>query len=152
MGCNRALGFLQQLHGRAPPTGILAGVCCTSRCTRLVGPGLLDRVRRLHSNVWGLVRSFRKNSRFADSFAICLNHDPAADGIDHLVEVAFGANIEANIELLKQGGSIARYASPKIPFWQMVFKNIRAFFLGSDDFPKEAKMQAARDLKSSGRL
>jgi NADPH2:quinone reductase len=28
----------------------------------------------------------------------------------------------------------------------MVFKNIRAFFLGSDDFPKETKMQAAKDL------
>jgi hypothetical protein len=77
----------------------------------------------------------------------------AADGIDHIVEVAFGANIEANIELLKQGGSIASYAtenaSPKIPFWQMVFKNIRVFFLGSDDFPKEAKMQAARDLNAA---
>ena len=28
------------------------------------------------------------------------------DGIDHIVEVAFGANIEADVELLKQGGSI----------------------------------------------
>jgi NADPH2:quinone reductase len=49
------------------------------------------------------------------------------------------------------GGSIASYATdnatPEIPFWQMVFKNIRLFFLGSDDFPKEAKMQAARDFK-----
>ena len=46
----------------------------------------------------------------------------APDGIDHIVEVVFGANIEANIELLKQGGSIASYATdnaaPKIPFWQ----------------------------------
>jgi NADPH2:quinone reductase len=31
----------------------------------------------------------------------------------------------------------------------MVFKNIRAFFLGSDDFPKEAKLQAARDLNAA---
>src|ERR1700751_3002660 len=64
----------------------------------------------------------------------------APDGIDHIVEVAFGANIEADAELLKQGGSIASYATdnatPKSPFWQMVFKNIRVFFLGSDDFPK----------------
>jgi NADPH:quinone reductase len=77
----------------------------------------------------------------------------APDGIDHIVEVAFGANIEADVELLKQGGSIASYATdnatPKIPFWQMVFKNIRAFFLGSDDFPKEAKLQAARDLNAA---
>jgi NADPH2:quinone reductase len=76
----------------------------------------------------------------------------APDGIDHIVEVAFGANIEADVELLRQGGSIASYATdnatPKIPFWQMVFKNIRVFFLGSDDFPKEAKLQAARDLNA----
>jgi NADPH2:quinone reductase len=74
----------------------------------------------------------------------------APEGIDHIVEVAFGVNIEADVELLKLGGSIATYATdnaaPKIPFWQMVFKNIRVFFLGSDDFPKEAKKRAALDL------
>ena len=77
----------------------------------------------------------------------------APDGIDHIVEVAFGANIEADVELLKQGGSIASYATdnaaPKIPFWQMVFKNIRVFFLGSDNFPKEAKLQATQDLNAA---
>ena len=77
----------------------------------------------------------------------------APDGIDHVVEVAFGANIETDVELLKQGGSIASYATdnaaPKVPVWQMVFKNIRLFFLGSDDFPKEAKLQAARDLNAA---
>ena len=77
----------------------------------------------------------------------------AADGIDHIVEAAFGTNIEADVELLKMGGSIATYATdtatPKIPFWQMVFKNIRVFFLGSDDFPREAKRQAARDLNGA---
>ena len=73
--------------------------------------------------------------------------------IDHIVEVAFAANIEVDIALLKPGGSIASYATdnatPKIPFWQMVFKNVRVFFLGSDDFPKEAKQQAARDLNAA---
>jgi NADPH:quinone reductase len=77
----------------------------------------------------------------------------APEGTDHIVEVAFGANIEADVELLKPGGSIASYATdnaaPKIPFWQMVFKNVRVFFLGSDDFPKEAKVQAARDLNTT---
>ena len=77
----------------------------------------------------------------------------APNGVDHIVEVAFGANIEADVELLRQGGSIASYATdkpdPKIPFWQMVFKNVRAFFLGSDDFPKEAKIKAARDLNAA---
>lgn len=77
----------------------------------------------------------------------------APDGIDHIVEVAFGANVEADVELLKKGGSIATYATnaatPNIPFWQMVFTNIRLFFLGSDDFPLEAKVQAAQDLNAA---
>jgi NADPH:quinone reductase len=31
----------------------------------------------------------------------------------------------------------------------MVLKNIRMFFLGSDDFPKEAKLQAVRYLNAA---
>ena len=77
----------------------------------------------------------------------------APNGIDHIVEVAFGANIEDDVELLKMGGSIATYATdigtPTIPFWPMVFKNIRLFFLGSDDFTAEAKTLAARDLNAA---
>jgi len=77
----------------------------------------------------------------------------APNGVDHIVEVAFGANVDADVELLKSDGSIATYATddatPKILFWQLVFKNIRVYFLGSDDFPREAKMQAARDINSA---
>src|SRR5579863_1499082 len=77
----------------------------------------------------------------------------APDGIDHIVEVAFGANIEADVQLLNLDGSVASYATdnaaPKVPVWQMIFKNIRLFFLGSDDFPKEAKLHAASDLNAA---
>ncbi len=77
----------------------------------------------------------------------------APGGIDHIVEVAFAANIDADVELLNNNGSIATYATnldkPGIPFWPMVFKNIRLFFLGSDDFPLEAKTLAAQDLNSA---
>jgi NADPH2:quinone reductase len=77
----------------------------------------------------------------------------AAGGVDHIVEVAFGANIATDVELLKQGGSIATYATniavPQIPFWLLVFKNIQVFFLGSDDFSPDAKAEAARDLNDA---
>ena len=77
----------------------------------------------------------------------------APEGVDHIVEVAFGANIDADVEMLKMGGSIGSYATdnatPKVPFWLMVFKNIRVFFLGSDDFPAEAKVAATRDLNGA---
>ena len=74
----------------------------------------------------------------------------AADGVDHVVEVAFHANVGVDEQLLGQGGSIATFATgrpePAIPFWPLVFKNVRLFFLGSDDFPAEAKRSAARGL------
>lgn len=74
-------------------------------------------------------------------------------GVDHIVEVAFAANIARDIEILKQGGSISTNATnpptPSIPFWEMVFKNVRLFFLGSDDFAIEAKIAAAKDLNGA---
>jgi NADPH2:quinone reductase len=74
----------------------------------------------------------------------------APDGVHHIVEVAFGANIESDVEVLAPGGSIATYAThiftPEIPFWQLVFINARIFFIGSDDVPTEAKIEAARAI------
>jgi len=73
-------------------------------------------------------------------------------GVDHIVEVAFSANIATDIEVLANGGSLATYATgsatPSIPFWPLVFKNVRIFFLGSDDFPSEAKVEAARGINA----
>jgi NADPH:quinone reductase len=128
-----------------------------------VGLCAVQLARRGGAHVIGTVRSSseEETARNAGAHEVLRNDQEfqarvtalAPDGIDHIVEVAFGANIEADVELLKMGGSIATYATdnatPKIPFWQMVFKNIRAFFLGSDDFPVEAKMSAARDLNAA---
>lgn len=77
----------------------------------------------------------------------------APAGVDHIVEVAFAANLTTDLELLTIGGSIAAYASdadtPAAPFWPLVFKNIRVCFLGSDDFPPDAKVAAARALNEA---
>ena len=74
-------------------------------------------------------------------------------GVHHIVEVAFAANINLDTKVLAQGGSIATYATnapaPEIPFWQFVFINARMFFVGSDDIPAEAKMEAARDINQA---
>src|SRR5579864_4932165 len=75
------------------------------------------------------------------------------DGVDHIVEVAFGANIKADTEVLAQAGSIATYATntpmPETPVWQLVFVNARLFFVGSDDVPAEAKIDATRDINQA---
>jgi NADPH2:quinone reductase len=77
----------------------------------------------------------------------------APDGVDHIVEVAFAANINTDVAVLAQGGSIATYATnaPKaeIPVWQLVFVNAKLFFVGSDDVPAEAKIDACRDLNEA---
>jgi NADPH:quinone reductase len=77
----------------------------------------------------------------------------APQGVDHIVEVAFAANIRLDVEVLAQGGSIASYAtnaaSPEIPYWQLVFKNARIFFVGSDDVPAAAKAEAAFSINES---
>jgi NADPH2:quinone reductase len=77
----------------------------------------------------------------------------APEGVAHIVEVAFDANIEIDAAILAQGGSLAAYAtkdpSPRVPVWQLVFNNIQVFFLGSDDFSAEAKNAAARDLNDA---
>jgi NADPH2:quinone reductase len=68
-------------------------------------------------------------------------------GFQHIVELAFGANIDLDMQVLGGGGSIAAYATrqarPDIPFWELLFKNARLLFLGSDDFPMDQKLAAA---------
>ncbi len=77
----------------------------------------------------------------------------APDGIHHIVEVAFAANIKTDTELLAQGGSIATYATnvpmAETPVWQLVFVNARLFFVGSDDIPSDAKIEATRDINKA---
>ena len=151
---HRAVHVAGAVNGRAVLIQGAAGSVglCAVQLARFAGARVIGTVRSSSDE------SIAKNAGaheviLSDSQLVARVRALAPEGIDHIVEVAFGANIEADIELLKLGGSIASYASdsaaPKIPFWQMVFKNVRVFFLGSDDFPKEAKSQAAQDLNAA---
>jgi len=127
-----------------------------------VGLCAVQLARRAGARVIGAVRSSEdaETAKNAGAHEVVRNDNEdefkarmkelAPDGVDHIVEVAFGANIAADVDLLKMNGSIAAYATnvgtPTIPFWLMVFKNIRLFFLGSDDFSKEDKIRATHDL------
>jgi NADPH:quinone reductase len=77
----------------------------------------------------------------------------APNGVQHIVEVAFGANINTDMVVLAQGGSIVSYVTnaptPEIPFWQLVFINARIFFVGSDDVPADAKIEATHDINKA---
>ena len=128
-----------------------------------VGLCAVQLARYAGAHVIGTVRSAaeQETARSAGAHEVLLNDaDLVAnvraivpDGLDHVVEVAFAANIERDVELLKLGGSLATYATNDakagIPFWPMVFKNIQVNFLGSDDFPIAAKLAAAKDINGA---
>jgi NADPH:quinone reductase len=63
------------------------------------------------------------------------------------------AESTTDVEVLAQGGSIATYTTnaptPGIPFWELVFVNARIFFVGSDDVPADAKIDAARAINQA---
>jgi NADPH2:quinone reductase len=77
----------------------------------------------------------------------------APAGVDRIVEVALSDNADLDAQVAAPGAVIAAYASrhdrPELPFWPMLFANLTIRLLGSDDFPSEAKHQAATDLTTA---
>lgn len=74
----------------------------------------------------------------------------AADGVDRIIEVSLSDNVDLDAAVVKNQAVIAAYATrgerPSLPFWPMLFDNVTIRLLGSDDFPAQAKDQAAADL------
>jgi NADPH2:quinone reductase len=73
--------------------------------------------------------------------------------VDHIVEVDFGANLKSALACLKDGGSIASYASmgkpePALPFYSMMVKNIHLLWVFVYGMAPEAIEQAARDVNA----
>ena len=99
------------------------------------------------------------NHREADWAAKVL---AANDGqrVDRVVEVDFGANLPAVLDLLKTGGTISTYASmtdaqPKLPFYRMMFMDITLHLVLVYEMPESAKQAAMVDIEqwlSAGRL
>jgi NADPH2:quinone reductase len=95
------------------------------------------------------------------SHAVALDTgDPAAairsyapQGVDRIIEVALSDNADLDNAVAANNAVIAAYATrddrPDFPFWPMLFDNITIRLLGSDDFPTEAKRQAATDLTTA---
>jgi len=53
-------------------------------------------------------------------------------GADRIVEVDFGANLDATVRMIAEGGTIATYASagrmtPELPFYPLMFRNVRVW-------------------------
>jgi NADPH2:quinone reductase len=86
--------------------------------------------------------------------AACYEHGgPASEvlTVGEIVEVVFGRNIILDAEEIALGGTIAAYASdaepePRLPFWEMLFKNVTIRLVGSDDLPEKAERRAGEDI------
>ncbi|MDN0193500.1 NADPH:quinone reductase [Streptomyces sp. S.PNR 29] len=95
------------------------------------------------------------------SHAVALDSgDPAAairahapGGVDRIIEVALSDNADLDDAVAANGAVIAAYATrddrTEIPFWTLLFDNVTLRLLASDDFPAEARRQAARDLTAA---
>ena len=95
------------------------------------------------------------------SHAVALDaDDPAADirayapgGVQRVVEVSLSANADLDNAVTAPDAVIAAYGThadrTELPFWPLLFNNITLRLLGSDDFPADAKRQAARDLTAA---
>lgn len=126
---------------------------CAVAIAKLAGAKVIATVRSEydeHIAIKAGAQDVIRTDSLSQDQIIELIQDAASGEIHHIIEVAFDANIEIDKELIATGGSIAAYATgnpePSIPFWPLLFKNVRLFFLGSDDFPKEAKQTAADEI------
>jgi NADPH2:quinone reductase len=82
--------------------------------------------------------------------AIGLNN---GERIDHVVEVDFGANLPTTLNLIKNAGTLATYASmgnaqPVIPFYQVMPTNLVVQWVFVYDMPLQAMLDASRDVNA----
>lgn len=98
------------------------------------------------------------------SHAVALDLDNAAtairahapQGVDRIIEVSLSDNADLDTAVVANDAVIAAYATradrTELPFWPLLFANVTLRLLGSDDFPVEAKRQAARDLTAAAAI
>lgn len=93
------------------------------------------------------------NHRDAD-FAASVLEANGGQPVDRVVDVEFGANLPVSVEVLKVGGTIATYAStqipePKLPFFQMMYKDLTIRLIIVYAMPTSAKDHAIADISKA---
>jgi NADPH2:quinone reductase len=77
----------------------------------------------------------------------------AGQGVDLIVEVDFGGNLESDLSLIKTNGTICVYASesvrePKLPAYQLIRKNVNLHFVLLNNCPAEARRKACAEINA----
>lgn len=93
------------------------------------------------------------NHRDADVVA-AIRSATNGEAVDRIIDVEFGANLPTSIEVLRVGGTIATYSStqvsePKLPFLQMMYKDITVRLVIVYAMPETAKLQAIADIEKA---
>ena len=86
-----------------------------------------------------------------DDVAAAVQDYTAGQGVDRIVEVEFGGNLETSLQCLKTGGVIAAYASqavpePTIPFYTLLYQHVVVRHVLVLHMPPQAKQQAIDDI------
>ncbi len=87
----------------------------------------------------------------SDNIVEAVNDLTDGGGVDRIVEVEFGKNLDTSVNVLKTNGVIATYSStqtpePSIPFYPMMFKNVTLRMVLVYNMPETAKRRAIDDI------
>jgi NADPH2:quinone reductase len=74
-------------------------------------------------------------------------------GVDRIVEVDFGANLEQDVALIKPNGVIASYSStarpePVFPYYPLAYKGVTLRLVQAYILPDRARAQALADIRA----
>jgi len=86
-----------------------------------------------------------------EDFVASIMSATGGEPIDRVVDVEFGANLPTSVKVLRVGGTIATYSStqvtePKLPFFQMMYKDITIRMIIVYAMPEAAKEHAIADI------
>jgi len=86
-----------------------------------------------------------------DDVVACVLELTDGKGVDRIVDVEFGGNIDVTQKVIRLNGTIASYASaavrePAIPFYVFMYKNVTLRTVLVYNMPEEAKAAAIRDI------
>lgn len=89
-----------------------------------------------------------------DTVAVTVIAAAGEGGVDRVIDVEFGANLPVSVEVLKVGGVIATYSStqvpePKLPFFQMMYKDLTVRTIIVYAMPEDAKAKAISDIDTA---
>jgi NADPH:quinone reductase-like Zn-dependent oxidoreductase len=87
-----------------------------------------------------------------DAFASAVLEASGGLPVDRIIDVEFGANLQASLKVLRVGGTIATYSStqvpePQLPFFQMMYKDVTVQFVIVYAMPEAAKQHAIADIE-----